>query len=299
MRFLTAMQTPARAEYIAGGPRVAAAQHSVARRHGSVGQLPLIACLGVGLLLFTPVSAQDAGGFQEINAPVDAAKVRDVTRMSREGAVTDLESFRQVYNSRLAELTQKPKFSEAANIRKMLRRDLEQSGRAANQQFHSALNDLLLKTCGSLASQDRFHPVARLNFVLIIGDLNSREVQLGGSQDEVPLSEAQPVLLQFATNETAPDAVRVAALIGLLRHAQRNVLSGDARDQTVDAMQAMFTAPRPQQRPEEVHDWILTRAGEVLTSLNEQIPPRATDATPSDTPAVPGGNGPPALPPAG
>lgn len=119
-------------------------------------------------------------------------------------------------------------------------------------------------------AENNFHPAVRYHAMLMIGQLNSREPVLVGATKSppVPYAAALPVLLDSFTGETQIEAVRVAALLGILRYTE---LTGTntpeaARDRIIDVMLAALEAS-PGNRTPEGHTWIQRRAVEVLGNL--------------------------------
>jgi hypothetical protein len=66
----------------------------------------------------------------------------------------------------------------------------------------------------AMAGHPRVHPSVRINAALMIGELNSEP------KGTKPMPETADVLLKIVTNPDQLDAVKVAAMEGLLRHAR-------------------------------------------------------------------------------
>jgi hypothetical protein len=127
-----------------------------------------------------------------------------------------------------------------------------------------------------------YHPAARCNAMLLLGQLNSREAVLIGENKGLPepLIYAMGVMLEALDDPQQIDAVRAAALVGILRHvqldrqlpdAQRRLVGADnrvAEQRIVNAMLTLInTKQAPEGRTQGGHDWMRRRAVEILGYL--------------------------------
>jgi hypothetical protein len=133
--------------------------------------------------------------------------------------------FNEFYRFRIAELTWLDNLPLLTKKRQdFKKRDLPTSGNAPDQTVHDRLNGMLLNALRSLASNETYHPAARLNCMLLIASLDQKEPDFQG-KGAIPLPAALPVLKQFAEDEKMLDAVRIAALQGLGRHCEAAVVN--------------------------------------------------------------------------
>jgi hypothetical protein len=150
---------------------------------------------------------------------------------------------------------------------------------ASSQEAHDHVVGLTMNYMEKIATLD-FHPAVRYNAMLIIGEMNGQEASLIGSSrtPPQPLEAALPILLRELDNPDQPDAVRVAALLGIHRHARmENENSKINRSRFTDAeirplidrMLAIITATAPAGRSEEGHVWMQRRAIEVLAEIGK------------------------------
>ena len=149
--------------------------------------------------------------------------------------------------------------------------------RTKSTDAHKRLVDLALSTMTTVV-KGNFHPAVRYNAMLIIGELNSQEMVLIGEQaPPVPSLPALKVMLDELKNPDQIDAVRAAAMVGILRHAEYDGqrpdtqrMPADARKFVRDDMLALLAAtdPPPGRSPEG-HQWLQRRAVEVLGALGE------------------------------
>lgn len=156
-----------------------------------------------------------------------------------------------------------------------MRRWVTQASRS--QRVHQHLVNLAVRTMAPIV-RGNYHPVARYNAMLLIGELNSTEAStVGDRRPPVPLAGALGFMLRELQNPEQIDAVRVAALNGILRHARidrdlpaenRRLIGNNAETMIVDAMVQLVTANEPPEgRTLEGHEWIRRRATDVLGML--------------------------------
>src|SRR5262249_44218058 len=87
-------------------------------------------------------------------------------------------------------------------------------------EVHDYLVKITLAKMVEIAKGD-FHPVARYNAVVLIGELNQKElVQVGGATPPEPFSGMVPPLVEALTDPKQLDVVKVAALMGLFRYVE-------------------------------------------------------------------------------
>ncbi len=122
-----------------------------------------------------------------------------------------------------------------------------------------------------------FHPVARYNAMLFLGQLNDTEATLIGQKKSPPIPFTQGLgdAIQEYNDPKQIDAVRVAALVTMLRHARidRQLVDtpsplGALRGQMGNlAFSLVKTKEAPDGRSQEGHDWMRRRAIEILGEL--------------------------------
>lgn len=123
-----------------------------------------------------------------------------------------------------------------------------------------------------------FHPAARYNAMLWLGDLNTSDpVMFGTPRPAVPMIEMLRFMLDELTNPQQIDPVRVAALAGVDRHVRldrhlpagsRRLVGNAAETMIVNAMLGLAEATEPPEgRSSEAHAWMQRRAIEILGML--------------------------------
>ncbi len=198
---------------------------------------------------------------------------RTIVRMAQSGQVGSPAQFEGFYKALIAQFTQPEHFAETYDYRKNLLRDARTAYNSkTSKQFHTALNQLFLSTLRDYVTDPLYHPAARFNWMLIIGDLNQAEKPRNGNGKAVPLPEALPVLIAVAGDETQPDSVRLAALIGLDRHAKAGGIADAVQQPLVASLQKIVARRTPPEgRDPEVHRWFQDRAGAILEALGEEV----------------------------
>ena len=110
----------------------------------------------------------------------------------------------------------------------------------------------------------KFHPAVRVNAMLMIGELNAVE-PLGGKPPE-PLPEARTLLMKNAEDPKQIEAVKVAAVVGILRHLTLGAIDETEQQKQLDPlMLKLLKSPLPEGQSAEGHAWLQTLAGQVLS----------------------------------
>jgi hypothetical protein len=139
---------------------------------------------------------------------------------------------------------------------------------ATNRQAHDRLNSLALNAMGHIAAGN-YHPVARYNAMLVIADLNQDEAS------QAPYKPALQWLVGAARSNQVPDGVRVAALLGVLRHAKAGIDANMMKTVTGAMEQIVRDAKIPATRSRDGHDWLRRRALEALAAVYQKTEPPA------------------------
>ena len=135
---------------------------------------------------------------------------------------------------------------------------------------HDYLLGLVMPFFIDLAKKD-YDPVVRCNAMLMIGDLNAVD-SVTVKEPTVPYPDALPVLLEAITDENQIDAVKMAALPGIIRHAELDGIDPQRRDQVVDAMLQLATTKAVAGRSADGQAWARARAAEALGALKVADP---------------------------
>ena len=140
----------------------------------------------------------------------------------------------------------------------------------------TTLHDTLLKTLEmalpKVFASDDFFPAARVNSLLLYGDLNSKEPGIDG-KNAVPLASALPVLVQIVKNPDSkyPLILQDAALAGVERHVSV-AASPELRRDLTQTMVAWLRNPPGKNISPEVQNFLRRRAADVLRMLAARGP---------------------------
>lgn len=159
-----------------------------------------------------------------------------------------------------------------------MRKDFKQMfyGREfTNQQARNMLNDMTLKRM-MLIARNNYHPIARHNAMLLIADLNVDEL----TDPPTPYPPALLDMGRMVVDPNSVDRVRVAALAGIIRHAQAGVPRNLATPLADKILLPVIRATTPPQgRSASGHNWIRRQALEALTALYVKGLPQPQDGS--------------------
>jgi HEAT repeat protein len=133
----------------------------------------------------------------------------------------------------------------------------EKPAKTGQRQVYDRLNELVLENTIRLAKSQgkNYHPATRFNAALMIGELKA--------------PEAVPALLDLVKNRNLPQAVRVAAMVGLIHHAGPSLGINDAQmiREVTATMVAIAKTPVPGGEQAGGGNWLRGQAAEVLGLL--------------------------------
>lgn len=225
-----------------------------------------------------PATPPAAGGYRELRVDEEQKRKRsDVMRMLRNGKFEsgEQEIFDTYYKTyALPRWTQKQNYNSLPDCCKDLGNELKTGKTGAP---HDRLVALAMEFFSSVAKADSYPAVVRFNAMLMLGDLNIRDSSVA-SQPPVPLPDALPVLLEALGDAQQIDAVRVAALIGIGRHASLGIADAQVLNtQVLPAMVQLARTKVASGRSAEGHAWIRYLAIDVLAKLG-MVGPQAAVA---------------------
>ncbi len=143
---------------------------------------------------------------------------------------------------------------------------------AINQNLRNQLIALTIPVMKPVA-EGNFHPAARVNAVLLLGHLNSREGNRSGGVLPVPVEEVLPWLVQVASTDTWPEYLRVSAMNGIERHTRlrapgsRNEIPETTAREIGDTMLALIERQPDEKASREAVYWMKRRAVQVMGHL--------------------------------
>jgi hypothetical protein len=230
------------------------------------------------LVVAAPSDRQEASAkqFKEWRLPKPTSSQSQSYRtMLRTGEVTDPDSFENVCNWQVCQLTWFELLGTAPKIGEKLVRDLRLAGRAPNNAAHRRLNDVLLRVLPQIASDDSYHQGTRCNAMLLLGRLNQREPNLTTKDMGEPQRKVLPILIAsidepFREGPKTNDVVRVAALNGLRRYALYPFANESLRQRLLQSVIAIAgTTTPPPGRTSEGNDWLRRRALDILALASQ------------------------------
>lgn len=226
-------------------------------------RLWLPALIVAGLLGTLPAPAQEAGGKYSSWTKVDGAvETREYKEKLRDGGPFDAAArgfATQVVLPQLALEANRPTIERVRRrIREVLLSDI-----ADEKTFNDAAKTVL-DTMAALARNGDAERVVRVNAMLLVGDLRSK--------DNRPLPAAAPVLAAAAGDVRLPLEVRIAAAAGLVRHAEAGKAGGDlaAVAKTVGPALMPMLAGDPKTAPVAAVDWLAGRGLAIMQALGPQ-----------------------------
>jgi hypothetical protein len=141
--------------------------------------------------------------------PSKSVSFPQLPKVLREGAfasAAEQQKFADYYNQQLFPLvTHKDNRQSQNDVIVKLRSNLKSNEKATSTQVLETLTDLTLTYMKGIANDAQYHPAARVNAMLAIGEFNS--------------PQAAQLLLDTVMDKKQVFAVRVAAMTGLLRMA--------------------------------------------------------------------------------
>jgi len=192
-----------------------------------------------------------------------------VVKMLREQTLSDPAAFDKYVNEYVL-----PQFVDSKNqlalpkVRKNLR-VMFLAGKSGAP--YERLNKLVLRQMG-LFIKGSYSPTIKYNAMLVIADLN--EVEADPRTPAKPLPSTLPILLKTISSQQ-PDMIRIAALVGLERHAESNAffpLAPEAKTGIIKMALAQLNQQQPASRSLDGHIWIRRSAARILGALGEPGP---------------------------
>ena len=147
-----------------------------------------------------------------------------------------------------------------------------------SENFHAYLLKRVYDAMKFMVEKQSYHPAVRYNAMLILGELNQKEEMPLGSNKSAPdpLPKALGFLRDQYVKENQLDILRVAALVGILRHAELDRLREPPSQPLSPAVKlklAKMLLPllekqtAPPNRSVEGHVWMRRRCVEILAAL--------------------------------
>ncbi|MCA9206868.1 MAG: hypothetical protein KDA55_00860 [Planctomycetales bacterium] len=245
-----------------------------------------LALLAVAALLASrPMTlwAQAAKGYDEI--PIDGIfpdekEVAKVERQIKPQVLLDTSDSRLNENKAamdkyfgyfFGQMTHLDRLVELPNDRAKLYKDFAtvKNGNVRNYMLTQSLNK------ANTLANGNYHPGVRYNAMLIIGDLDQVGADLIKQEPPVPYGAALGLLVRAYNDPQQIEAVRVAALLGIQRHAMlaSQTWQPAQRDYIIRMMSTLLTqTAEAVNRDPAGHAWMQRRAIETLAAINAEGP---------------------------
>ena len=167
--------------------------------------------------------------------------------------------------------------------RDTLRKEIRVWGNAPDKTGLKFVNTVLLTSMQDVAfdAEKKFTPTARINAMLVINDLNEVETSVLGAGTPTPMPEAARVLHQAIAEPDLPDAVKITAMIGLLRHAELGMTDKQLEKQVHADMLKLVQeteVPITFKGSAESHEWMRRRAMEIVAAIKKPGDKETADA---------------------
>lgn len=117
----------------------------------------------------------------------------------------------------------------------------------------------------ALARDEQADAVARVNAMLLVGELKTR--------DGKPWPGAAAMLAAAAMDKGLPDAVRIAAMAGVSRHAEK--AGGGGGIDTIQRVVESILEESAAADPSVGREWLVTRAVQLVPIVAKPLPPKA------------------------
>lgn len=247
----------------------------------------LAAVVVLGLLVTSPRSAlaqaPAPAAFQELPSDPelvpDSKAWKDLLQLKQRvitGSSPFEENRAQIekwYKNFLYSFTKVDELQKLAQKRDDLRKELKTTKTPA---LRTMIMDMTYTNMKGIVTSTKynFHPTARINALMMLGELNQTE-QTVQQRTADPLPKAlDEILLPEFKKAGQTDAMRVAAQLGILRHAQLDWARQEAqripaatRSDIVKEMLAVVQSKAPVGRDAKVHAWMQARALEIIAAL--------------------------------
>ena len=125
-------------------------------------------------------------------------------------------------------------------------------------------------------ANDTFHPAARVNALIIIGKLDSRRGDgTAGGRAAVPYSPAMDFLLDTVENGDTPQHLKIAAMVGILRHAKlqplgsRNALDASTRNRLSNLARTLIQPPAEGASKKDGSYWLRRQGVQLIGNMRD------------------------------
>jgi hypothetical protein len=160
--------------------------------------------------------------------------------------------------------------SKFGTLRIELQKDLASAKSTSARKY---VSDMIYGLTKKIADGSKYHPGARYNAMLVLGDLNDVEATFrGAAKPPLPKEAVLRDLLTRYKHPKTSDVIKMGALLGLLRHAELRThpaspkpLSAAQRAGLAKYAVAMMAVEKaPEGRDADGHNWMRRRSAELV-----------------------------------
>lgn len=230
-------------------------------RHTSSRPLHLLGALIVAVCAAAVARAEPKYvGWTKVEA---AREIRELKEKLREGGQFDANARQFLEETALPQLALQENRPLIERTRKRLRELL--LGDVAEEKAYGDISLLVAEYMTALARDEQADPVVRINAMLLVGELKAKSGK--------PWPPAALALAAAAGDKSLPDAVRIAALAGVAKHA-----AAGAGDEAITKtfgppVAAILGEPQTPEQGVE-HEWLVSRALQIAPLLVRPAPPK-------------------------
>lgn len=220
---------------------------------------PQLLFAGLAWALAATALAQDDAKFTTWSKLESSAEARAFREAVRAGTF-DAASRTFLEEVALPQLTREENRSSIERVRRGIRENLLRD--IGGEKASAEVNGVTMAFLDSLLAKEGTDPAVQFNAMLLLGELSSA--------DRKPWPPATPVLSKVVADPKAPKALRIAACVGLTRHADAATKSADDQQRVaqdaVPAVLAVLEEPvNPLSRAET--EWLTGRCLSMLPPL--------------------------------
>lgn len=194
-----------------------------------------------------------------------ADATREYKERLKEAGSLDQASRAFLVQEALPQLAREENRSSIERVRRRIRELLLTE--IGNPQVLAAANGVVADFMEAVARDGAADPVARVNAVVLIGELRG--------QDGKPWADAIPRLVGLAKDQKVITAARIAAVSGLSRFGQAVAATPENTAAVGQVVMTILAEPVVAGRPEQ--DWLAGRAVGLLPTLSAEYPKPVSD----------------------
>lgn len=181
----------------------------------------------------------------------------------------ETESFDTYVLLRIAELTWPAvtTTSGAEQKRMLIKREARSFASSPSPEFHDRMNQHFLAQLPKIAADNGVDMSARVNAMILLGQVDRVEPNSPLGVAAVPLAEVTPILIAAADKQDLPESLRIAALMGLARQSELQIVAG-TRPPIAAVATKLIAAKKPLPGfSENGHHWARKLALQSVTGL--------------------------------